>query len=75
MLIYSKKVNVDIEFSDHKRNKVKESEVFDFLQPHGLYSSWNFLGQYTGMGSLSHPLGNLSNPRIERRCPALHADS
>ena len=36
MLIYSKKVNVDIEFSDHKKNKVKESEVFDFLQPHGL---------------------------------------
>ena len=27
------------------------------------------------MGSLSHPQGNLSNPRIERRCPALQADS
>ena len=27
ILSYNKKVNVDIEFSDHKKNKVKESEV------------------------------------------------
>ena len=25
----------------------------DFLQPHGLYSPWNSLGQDSGMGSLS----------------------
>ena len=25
----------------------------DSLQPHGLYSPWNFLGQNTGVGSLS----------------------
>ena len=28
------------------------SVVSDFLQPHGLYSSWNSPGQNTGMGSL-----------------------
>ena len=29
------------------------SVVFDSLQPHGLYSSWNSLGQNTEVGSLS----------------------
>ena len=29
------------------------SVVSDSLQPHGLYSPWNFLGQNTGVGSLS----------------------
>ena len=29
------------------------SVVFDFLQPHGLYSPWNSLGQNIGVGSLS----------------------
>ena len=35
--------------------KVSEScsIVSDSLRPHGLYSPWNSLGQYTGMGSLS----------------------
>ena len=27
----------------------------DSLQPHGLYSPWNSLGQNTGVGSLSLP--------------------
>ena len=31
------------------------SVMSDSLQPHGLYSSWNFPGQNTGMGSLSLP--------------------
>ena len=29
------------------------SAVSDSLQPHGLYSPWNSLGQNTGVGSLS----------------------
>ena len=29
------------------------SVVSDSLRPHGLYSSWNFLGQNTGVGSCS----------------------
>ena len=29
------------------------SVLSDFLRPHGLYSPWNFLGQNTGVGSLS----------------------
>ena len=29
------------------------SVVFDSLRPHGLYSTWNSLGQNTGVGSLS----------------------
>ena len=29
------------------------SVVSNSLRPHGLYSSWNSLGQYTGVGSLS----------------------
>ena len=37
---------------------VRESEirsvVSNSLQPHGLYSPWNSLGQNTGVGSLSH---------------------
>ena len=34
--------------------KVKVAQfVSDSLQPHGLYSPWNFPGQNTGVGSLS----------------------
>ena len=66
----------------------KESEIesrsviSDTLQPHGLYSPWNSPGQNTGVGSCSlewvaHSLlqGNLPNPGIKPRCPALQADS
>ena len=31
------------------------SVMSDSLQPHGLYSPWNSLGQNTGVGSLSLP--------------------
>ena len=33
--------------------KISCSVMFDSLQPHGLYRSWNSLGQNTGVGSLS----------------------
>ena len=45
------------------------------LRPHGLYNSWNSVGQNTGMGSLSFLQGNLPNPGIEPRSSALQADS
>ena len=47
----------------------------DSLQPHGLYSPWNSLGQTTGVNSLSPLQGNLSNPGIEPRSSTLQADS
>ena len=40
-----------------------------------LYSSWNSPGQNTGVGSLSLLQGNLPNPGIEPRSPALQEDS
>ena len=61
--------------------KVKcESEshsiMFNSLRPRGLYSPWNSPGQNAGVGSLSFPsLGDLPNPGIEPRSPALQADS
>ena len=41
------------------------------LQPHGLHSPWNSPGQDTGASSCSLPQGNLPNPGIEPRPPAL----
>ena len=38
------------------------SVIYDSLQPHGLYSSWNSPGQNTGVGSLSFSRGS-SQPR------------
>ena len=38
------------------------SVMSDSLQPHGLYSPWNSVGQNTGVGSLSHLQGS-SQPR------------
>ena len=40
-----------------------------------LYSPWNYLGQNIGVGSHSLFQGNLPNPGIEPRSPALWADS
>ena len=44
------------------------SVITDSLQPHGLYSPWNSLGQNTGVGSLSLLQGSFptqgSNPNI-----------
>ena len=51
------------------------SVLSDSLQPQGLYSAWNSLGQNTGVGSLSFLQGNLPNPGIEPRSPTLWADS
>jgi len=45
------------------------------LQSHGLYGPWNSPGQNTGVGSLSLLQGNLPNPGIEPRSPALKVDS
>ena len=45
------------------------------LQPRGLYSPWNSPGQNTKVGSLSLLQGNLPNPGIEPRSPALQAGS
>ena len=48
----------------------------DSLRPHGLYiSPWNSPGQNTLVGRLSLLQGNLPNPEIEPRSPALQADS
>ena len=47
------------------------SVVSDSLLPHGLYSPWNSPGQNTGVGSLFPSPGDLTNPGIEPRSPAL----
>ena len=47
----------------------------DSLRPHGLYHLWNSPGQNTGVGSLLPSPGNLPNPGVEPRSPALQADS
>ena len=51
------------------------SVMSDSLRPCGLYSPWNSPGKNTGVGSLSLLQGDLPNPGIEPRSPALHADS
>ena len=51
------------------------SVVSDPLQPHGLYSPWNSLGQNTGMGKPFPAPGDLPNPGIEPRSPSLQAYS
>ena len=43
----------------------------DSLWTHGLYSPWNSPGQNTGVSSLPLLQGNLPNPGIEPRSPAL----
>ena len=54
---------------------VSRSALSSSLHPHGLCSPWNSLGQSTGAGSLSFLQGNLPNPGIEPRSPALLAVS
>ena len=51
------------------------SAMSDSLWPHGLYSPWNSPGQNTGVSSLPLLQGNLPNPGIEPRSPALKANS
>ena len=50
------------------------SVVSDSLQPHGLYSPWNSPSRNTGVGSLSLLQGNLPNPGMDPRSPALQTD-
>ena len=54
-----------------KRKSESESHsvVSDSLQPHGLYSLWNSLGQNTGMGSLSLLLGIFPNQGLKPGLP------
>ena len=51
------------------------SVVSNSLWPHGLYNPWNSPGQNTGVGSHSLLQGNLPNPGIKPRSPALQANS
>ena len=51
------------------------SVMSDSLWPHRLYSPWNSPGENTGEGNLSILQGNLPNPGIKPRSPALQADS
>ena len=51
------------------------SVVSDSLQPHGLCSPWNSLGQNTGVGSLSLLQGIFLTQGIEPRSPTLQVDS
>ena len=50
------------------------SVVYDSATP-WIYNPWNSPGQNTEVGSLSLLQGNLPNPEIEPRSPALQADS
>ena len=47
----------------------------DSLQPRGLYSPWISPGQNTGVGKAFPPPGDLPNPGIEPRSPALQVES
>ena len=53
------------------------SVVSDSLQPHGLYSPWNFPGQNTGVGSryLLQGISRYLLQGIEPRSPGLQVDS
>ena len=63
----------------YNKSENSESEgrsvVSDSLRSHGLYSPWNSSGQNIGMGNISLLQGNLPDPGIEPRYPALQADS
>ena len=48
--------NLSLYFSEVKESE-SHSVMLDSLRLHGLYSSWNFPGQNTGVGSLSLPQG------------------
>ena len=50
------------EYSRKDKWSKSHSVMSDYLRPHGLYSSWNSLGQNTGMGSCSLSRG-YSQPR------------
>ena len=55
---------------------VSHSVVSDSLQPHGLYfCQWNSPGKNTGVGCHLFLPGDLPDPGIEARSPALQVDS
>ena len=59
-----------------KSENQSHSVMSDSLQPHGLYSPWNSLGQNTGMVSLSLLQWMFpTSPGIEPKSPALQAGS
>ena len=66
---------VDLILSLWPLESESRSVVPDSLWSHGLYSLWNSPGQNTGVGSLSLLQGNLPNPGIKPRSPALQVDS
>ena len=51
------------------------SVMFDFSQPHGLYSPWNSPGHNTGVGSHSLLQRIFPTQGLKSRSPALQADS
>ena len=55
-----------------KSESESRSVVSDFLQPHGLYSPWNFPGQNTGVGRVFPFPGDLPNPGTEPGSPTFH---
>ena len=57
------------------REAQSHSVVSDSLRCRGLYSPWNSLGQNTGVAKLSLSRGDLPNPGIKPRSPALRVDS
>ena len=58
-------------------DEVSESHLImsDSLRPHGLYSPWNSPGQNIGVGRALPPPGDLPDPGMELRSPALQAGS
>ena len=62
----------------YANNPESESEscsvMSDSLPPHGLYSPWNSPGQNTEVNTFPSP-GDLPNPGIKPRSPALQVDS
>ena len=60
---------------DHVLTRESHSVVSNSLRPHGLYSPWNSPSQNTEVGSHSLTPGDLPNPGVKPRSPALEADS
>ena len=60
-----------MEISESESRSVRS----DSLRPHGPYSPWNFLGQNSGVGSLSLLQRNLPKVGIKPSPPTLQADS
>ena len=55
--------------------KVTVAHLCLTLWDHRLYSPWNSPGQNTGVGTLFPSPGDLPNPGIKPRSPALRSDS